>query len=231
MISESINYLRESDDWVRTFVIGGLLGLLSVLVVPMFALVGYSLRVIRAVVAGEPAPQFDDWGDLLVEGFKGFVISFAYFLLPTIVFGFAFASVIGGVLSGSDAGIASAIAGAFLFVLLGAVLTLVIAYVAPVGLVRFAQSGRMGDAFAFGSFRPVLFSGTYATAWLVAFGISVVASIVIGVLNVVPPVAWLVGPFVYFYAMVASAYLYARGVDEVDTAETTTDRPAGQPVA
>lgn len=231
MISESINYLRESDDWVRTFLIGGVLSLLSVLVLPAFVLVGYSLRVVRAVVAGEPAPRFDDWGALLVEGFKGFVVGFAYFLLPTVVFGFAFASVIGGALSGSDVGIASAIAGAFLFVLLGVVLTLLISYVAPVGFVRFAQSGRMGDAFAFGSFRPVLFSGTYATAWVVALGVFIAAGVVVSVLSVVPVVGTVVGLFVNFYALVAAWYLYAHGVDAVDAAATTTERPAGQPVA
>ena len=47
----------------------------------------------------------------------------------------------------------------------------------------------------------------------------------------IPVLGTIVGVFVNFYALVAAWYLYAHGVDAVDAAETTTERPTGQPVA
>ena len=77
MISESLDYLRNSDDAVRTVVIGGVLGFLSFLLIPTFFVIGYLLRVIRAAGAGdEQAPVFDDWGDMGIEGVKAFAVTF-----------------------------------------------------------------------------------------------------------------------------------------------------------
>ena len=42
MIQESLQYLRTDEDrWVRTVLIGGILSLLSVLVIPTFLVLGY----------------------------------------------------------------------------------------------------------------------------------------------------------------------------------------------
>ena len=81
MISESLNYLRNGEDWVKTVLIGGVLGLLSVLIVPTFLVIGYLLRVVRATMKGdEEPPVFDDWGEMAIDGVKGFAIAFVYAL-------------------------------------------------------------------------------------------------------------------------------------------------------
>ena len=63
MLSESIGYLRNSEEWVKTVVVGGLLTFFGFLVVPGVLVVGYLLRVLRARMHGEEEPPvFVEWG-------------------------------------------------------------------------------------------------------------------------------------------------------------------------
>ncbi|MFC6724278.1 DUF4013 domain-containing protein, partial [Halobium palmae] len=86
MLTDSLDYLREGDDWVKTLLIGGVLGLLVVLVVPMFVVYGYLMRVLRIRMRGEETvPEFDDWGEMTVDGLKAFVVAFVYGVVPAIL--------------------------------------------------------------------------------------------------------------------------------------------------
>ncbi|MEF8856268.1 MAG: DUF4013 domain-containing protein, partial [Haloplanus sp.] len=81
-----VTYPMNSDDWVKTVLIGGVLTLLSVFIVPAFLVYGYVLRVLRAGMAGEEEPPvFDDWGTLLREGVLAFVVVLVYQLIPLLV--------------------------------------------------------------------------------------------------------------------------------------------------
>lgn len=209
MIEEAITYPREGDEALTTVLIGGVLGLLSVLVVPVFLLLGFTVRVLRSVEAGEETPPtFGDWGDLLVDGLKAFAIVLAYSVVPLVVLGVtaggvAVAAVTGDVRPG-------AIAGAFLGFAVSGLLWLVAFYVIPAALASFAREGRLGAAFDVSVLRGVVLDGRYATAWLVALALFVVAGVVVGVLNAIPPLGFVAGAFVNFYAGVAAAYLYGH---------------------
>ena len=62
MISESIGYLRESEDVWRTVIIGGILSLFGFLIVPIFAIAAYLVRVLDRTASGDnEAPIFEDW--------------------------------------------------------------------------------------------------------------------------------------------------------------------------
>ncbi|MFB6154608.1 MAG: DUF4013 domain-containing protein [Haloferacaceae archaeon] len=219
MLTESIEYLRNSDDWVLTVVIGGVLGLLSVFVVPTFLVLGYAMRVVRRTMRGdEEPPVFDDWGDLFVDGLKAFVVAFVYGFVPGIVamvfVGFGFLGIVGG--SGADSGGLAALGGitAVLGVLLALVLGLVAAYITPAALANYAETDRIGAGFEFGALRPVLTSGKYATAWLTAVALLVGSGIVAGVVGAIPLLGLLLGPIAAallgFYATVAAYYVIGR---------------------
>jgi hypothetical protein len=209
MIEEAINYPRSGDDALTTILIGGVLGLLAVLVVPIFLLFGFTVRVLRSVEAGEETPPtFGEWGDLLVDGVKAFAIVLVYSIVPLVVLGVTAGGVAVAALTGDVR--PGAIAGAFLGVSVAGILWLVAFYVIPAALASFASEGRMGAAFDTTVLRGVLLDSGYATAWLVALVIFVVAGIVVGVLNAVPPVGFVVGAFVNFYVGVAAAYLYGH---------------------
>ena len=218
MIEEAIDYPRSGDDALTKILIGGVLGMLSVLIVPAFLLLGYYVRVLRSIMNDEETPPaFEEWGDLLVDGLKAFAIAFAYSIVPLIVL----AATVGGTIAAAVSGDVppGAIAGAFFGFAVGGVLWLVASYVIPAALASFASEGHLGAAFDTTVLRSVLLDGRYATAWLVAFVFFVVAGVVVGVLNVIPPLGFVVGAFVNFYVGVAAAYLYGHAFVDASAGE------------
>ena len=233
MITASLTYPRESDEWVKTVVLGGLLTLLGFLVVPTVLVAGYLVRVLRGTMHGDDAPpQFDDWGSLAGDGVRAFAIALAYGLVPAVVVavtaGLAAAAAGPGPRSGLVVG-AVGLGGGLLALALG----LLAAYVVPAAVANYAEQGSIRSGFAVGDLRPVLMSGTYATAWLTGFVVVLGAGVVAAVLNVVPLLGTVVGAFVGFYAVTAAYYLVGhawgdcRGLELHDgEGETGTERPA-----
>ncbi|AFK20546.1 DUF4013 domain-containing protein [Haloferax mediterranei ATCC 33500] len=239
MLSESIDYPRNGEDWVKTVLIGGVLTLLSGLIIPMFLVIGYLLRVVRATMKGdEEPPVFDEWGDMTIDGLKGFVIAFVYSLVPALIAGvFGFAGIMSAVAgNGSQtAGIFGGIV-ALVGLLVAFVLGLIAAYIIPAALSNYAETDRIGAAFDFGTLRPILTSGKYATAWLMAFVVLFAATVAISILNVIPFVGFIIGtiagPFVTFYAAIAAYYIIGRtwgdlhDIEMMDEGGTTGEQPA-----
>ena len=95
--------------------------------------------------------------------------------------------------------------------LLTTILSLVFGYFAVVAIVNFARSGELGAGFDFSTIKQVALSGEYFTAWLISLGIFIVAAIISGILNVVPFLGVLLGSFVFFYAQLAVAPIWADG--------------------
>ncbi|MFC6973525.1 DUF4013 domain-containing protein [Halomicroarcula sp. GCM10025709] len=233
MFTEALNYPRESDDVLKTVLIGGLLLFFSFLLVPLFVVVGYVLRVLRSVMDGdEELPVFDEWGELAIDGLKASIIGFVYSLVPTLI---AIVAVFGGILSlGLGNGSAGSGLVASLIALVATlaivVVSLAIAYVLPAALVAYARTDSMSAAFSLGEIRRMAFSRTYATGWAVAFGISFLGGIVVGALNAIV-IGVVLAPFVTFYANVAGTHAIATAVREMPVVEESPDAPAGQPMA
>lgn len=225
MIEDAFTYPTENENWVQTVVIGGILTVLGVLIVPMFAVQGYVLRVIRATIAGESEPPvFEDWGDLFVEGFQAWLIGIIYMLVPIIV---AFLTVGGAVLamaSGSESGAAIGIAGMFGGIAISGILALLFGYFAVAAIVVFAQERQFGAAFDFAQIRTLAFNTDYAFAWLVSIGGFIAAAIVSGI----PIVGYILGPFASFYAFTVAGRLWAGGYLDAVGTETDTSPDVGE---
>jgi hypothetical protein len=237
MLTESLHYLRNSDDWITTVIIGSVLGLLSVFVVPTFFVLGYSMRVVRRTMRGdEEPPVFDDWGDLLVDGLKAFAIVFVYGLIPAVVataFGvFGVLGIVGG--AGADSGGLAALGSVtiLLGMLVAFLFGLAAAYVTPAALANYAETDRIGAGFDFGELRPVLSSGQYATAWLTAVAVLFGAGLVIVVVGAIPFLGLLLGPVagavLGFYATVAAYYLIGRAWGDLHEVELREEDVAGR---
>lgn len=205
MLSESLTYLKDSDDALKTSIIGGLCLLFGFLLVPLFLVWGYVVRVLdRTSRDDDEAPRFEDWGDLTIDGAKAFAILLAYSLVPAVVGAVLFGGV--WLATGGTPGTIGAIG----FLLAGAVTLaafVAAAYVSPAAIANFASERRIGAGFDVDELRSVLATGTYATGWLLAFGIVVVGSFVSGILNAVPLVGTVLGAIVAFYALVAAYYV------------------------
>lgn len=233
MFQEAINYPRNSDSAIKNIAIGGLLLFFSFLFVPVLAVLGYVLRALRMVMDGqEELPEWDNWGEMIVDGLKVFAIAFLYSLVPVIIafVGLAASGALGAI-AGDSAGIGAAV-GLIAFVAFLAIflVSLALAYVLPAAVVAFAREDRIGAAFSPDELRPLLFSRTYATGWLVAFGIGLLSGIVIGLLNAIV-IGVILAPFVSFYANLAGIHAIGEAIREMPQIDEGSDSTLGQPAA
>ncbi|WP_284014037.1 DUF4013 domain-containing protein [Halobaculum litoreum] len=226
MLEDALRYPLNNDDRLATLVIGGLLLAFSFLIVPVFVLQGYLVRVLRSAAEGEEAaPSFTDWGALIVDGLKLIVVGLVYgfaiavpFVVATFVVG------IGGA-TGSEAGLAAfGIVGVLLF-LVATVVAILVTYLLPAALTNFALEGRIGAAFDVSAITEATLSSKYLIGVLLGVVLNAVIGTVAG-----PLVFLLVGIPLLFYGQVVSYYCFARGFAEatgrsgrggVDTARTT----------
>lgn len=231
MISEAIGYLKGSDDAVTTVILGGIMTLFAFLLVPLFAVMGYAVRVLDRTARGDDEPPvFDDWGGLIVDGAKASAIAFVYALVPTGVL-LAFL-VSGGLLGASGSDLLGTIGGIGIFVgfVVWLALSLAVAYAVPAALANFAETRRLGAGFDWATMRRALADKAYATGWLTAFAIIVVGGLVGGLLNAVPVIGFIASAFVGFYTAVAAYYVIGHTWGELRHAPLK-ERPTvnGQP--
>lgn len=221
-LETAIRYPMESDEWLTTVAIGGVLLIVSFLILPAIVVYGYLVTVVRDSLSGEPEPPvFEDWGGLLRKGFLGWVIGLIYLIVPIIVGAVTIGGTIAALATGSQSGQAAALAGLLGGLALSAVLTLVFGYFAVIGLVNFARTDEFRAAFDLATISHVAMDWNFFVAWLLSVIVFLVASLVIGVLNVVPFLGAIVGAFVFFYADVVAATLWADGF----ATAFTEDRP------
>ncbi|WP_049935774.1 DUF4013 domain-containing protein [Haloplanus natans] len=227
-IERVVTYPTNSDDWIKTVLIGGVLTLLSVLIVPAFFVYGYVVRALRAGIDdAEEVPVFDDWGTLLKEGVIAFVIVIVYQLVPLFVFAVTVGGSLAAIGTGSDAGTGAGIVGLLGGLALFTVLALVFGYVTLIGLANYAHLGTFGSAFDVGVIRSVATDGAYAIPWLYGVGILIAAAVVAGLLNIVPVLGAIVGVFVTFYGQVAAAWVWGRGFGDAMGLDGDADADAG----
>jgi len=210
MLSEAINYPRTGENYERTLAIGTVLTIFGFLLIPVLPVLGYLLAVLRRTAKGEvdAPPVFEDWETLFVDGIKVFVVGFVYSIIPAIVLTVFAGGAALAIASGNGMGRAFGALGAFGGLLLALVLALAFAYLVPVALVRMALDGRIGSAFAFGEFVPVLTNGRYATGWLLALLVSLVVGAVASLLAAIPILGWIVTAIISFYAWMTVTYIY-----------------------
>jgi len=223
MLEDGFSYPLR-DDWIGRIVIGGVLGFLTVLVVPAFLIVGYLVRVLEKTIGGdEVPPEFTDWGDLLMKGVIGTIIGIAYTVVPVVAYGVVIAVVAGtGGAVGGDAGALIGAVGVLLALAFVPVLFLVY-YAVPAALSAYAARGELGAAFDPDLLKPALLSTEYLVAVLMPIVVAVVTWIATAVLAVTV-VGLLLVPFVQFYGQVAVFRMFGTAFAAVN------DRIDGGPV-
>ncbi|SEL59816.1 DUF4013 domain-containing protein [Haloferax larsenii] len=218
MLSDALWFLKRSDDWFATTIIGAILSLLSVLILPGILLQGYYVRTMQAATRGdESAPSFTDWGGMFVDGLKLFVVTFVWSLLaivPSVAF-FAIVGVGSAVVSeaASAPGAAPSTAGSLGLGVIGLVgmllvtgLSLLVSYLVPAAGANFAINGSLRAGFDVRTILKGALTSEYAIAWVLAIVVAVVLGTVGSVLAII-----LVGLLILFYAQVTTYYLWARG--------------------
>ncbi|SCM58357.1 Conserved protein {ECO:0000313/EMBL:AAB85681,1} [Methanothermobacter wolfeii] len=83
IVNDAIRY--PSSDWKKVIILG-LLFLISFLIIPIFLATGYGFRALKASIAGfDELPEFDEWGEMFVDGLKVFVVQIVYMIVPMII--------------------------------------------------------------------------------------------------------------------------------------------------
>ena len=239
LLLDSLAYPAESGDAFRVVPLGAVLVLLWFLLLPLFLLVGYLVRVVDHATRGLPnMPDFGNWTDMLLDGAKAFTIVLAFFVTPFLV-GNAVAFV-GVALTGfGPVGPAMATFGLFLWPLL----TVVAAYLLPAALANFARSARVADqrqfraGFDSGVLKRTLANRTYAWGWLVTlvvllpgmgvwftFTMTVLPAVGIGGIDLTF-LAPAIGALVGFYTLVCGAYAVGRTWDEFESDVRSKAKP------
>lgn len=228
-IEAVLRYPTEREDWVATVLIGGALTLFSFLVIPGIVVTGYVVAALRGRVAGEPAPPaWGDWGDLLVDGLKAWVVAAVYGVVPTLVAVAVFGSSLAAMASGSDLGVAVGVLGLGFGSLFWLVLALVFFYPLPASLANLAVTGRLGGAFDIDTVRAVVATRAYAVPWLWGLAVLVLAGFVGGAVNAVPLIGWVLGAVFLFYVDVVLAALWGDGFAEgLDAAGRSVEEAGG----
>ncbi|QKY18030.1 DUF4013 domain-containing protein [Halorubrum sp. CBA1229] len=215
MLEDGLSYPIRGD-WIGRIVIGGILGLLSVLVIPAFLIVGYLVRVLERTIGGdEVPPEFTDWGELLTKGVIGTIITLAYTVIPVVVY-----AVVVGVVSGTggavggDVGALVGVVGLLLALAFIPVLFLIY-YAVPAALSAYAARGELSAAFDPELLKPALFSTEYLVAVLMPIVVAVVMWIATALLAVTV-VGLLLVPFVQFYGQVAVFRMFGSAFASVN---------------
>jgi hypothetical protein len=148
-------FVFDDPDWVRKILLGGLMTLLSFLLIGIFIVFGYCARLARNVAAGvaRPLPEWNDIGDYLLEGLKLVVIAIIYYIPVMIVFaiGMGGTAFLGALADDTGADAVAAVAGGmfsigmcFLYIF-----ALAVAAILPAALTLAVMRQDFGAAFDF----------------------------------------------------------------------------------
>lgn len=206
MLGDAIEYPFEGEETLETFLLGGALYLLSPFVLPGILLGGYSVAVARAVLEGRPhPPSFGERERYFRDGLSVLAITIVYTLPGLVIAGIVVFVYVLALLFGVDGGL-PVVLPMGIGTVVGFAYSLAVAYLLPAAVVNYARADELGAAWDFDTLRTIVTDGEFATAWVLATLVWLVASSVGGALSV-----FIVGFVVLFYGQVAATYLYASG--------------------
>lgn len=187
MLGDSFEYTKEGlvGKWVRWI----LLAVLSIIPIVNWIVNGYLLEILRGARA---APELDDYGRLFVDGLKLFVVALIYAIPLIIVYAILFGATFMMMGSGSDAVAAAGVGTLLIGMLIIFVLAIVIALFELIGVVRFARTDSIGEAFNFSAIIAHIGRigwGPYIVALIV---LMIAIFVVVFVLSIIPIIGWLI---------------------------------------
>jgi hypothetical protein len=221
-IGKSFAFVFEDQEWIVKILIAGAILLVGILfswllliplILALALLAGYGVEIMRRVMKGQSQslPEWDNWGELIVDGLKAIVIGIVY-ALPFILISACLGVPIG--LIGQNGTNAANAASSLLSLTLSCfniVWGIAISILLPAAIAFWIADDELGSAFRFG--KVFNFVRDNFTTYLITFLMSWVASI-LGSLGVIVcgigwfvtmPYSWFVTAHLYGQAYVQSA--------------------------
>jgi len=224
IVSDSIKY--PSSSWVKVFMLGIII-IASILVLPMFLVYGYILRIIKATIAGiDELPDFDGIGEMFVDGIKMFLVAIIY-AIPVGIIGFLM-----GVITGHTSYNTINLDPAMLFAfILGYIVYIIVAMV--IGLIEVIAianmayyDGDLGAAFRFNEILDHIARigwGKYIATYIVIAIVGIIG-FVIGALTLIILIGMillplLIIPYLTIFESRAIALLFKEAIETAEPLE------------
>lgn len=201
-ITDSVQYPLQ--DWVKILI----LMVVSIIPIVNFMSGGYYIRIIKSTLAGvDDVPEFDNLGELFIDGIKMIIAYIVYMIVPLIL-------MIVGVFFLAPAASTSSYTASTMFTgisivlfIIAAILAFVISIIAIMGIANMAYyDSQLGAAFRFGEILERISAigwGTYIIWLIVLFIVTLVLGLVIGIIGGI--LLFILVGFLIIYA--GSAYL------------------------
>jgi hypothetical protein len=200
-ITDSLKY--PLNDWVKILI----LTVISIIPIVNFMSGGYYLRIIKSTLAGvDEVPEFDDLGELFIDGIKIIIVGIVYMIVPLIIYAIAWLPLL---FTGDPYSVTSGIMSGLTIVLMiiAFVVTFIVSLLLLPAIVNMAlYDSELGAAFRFsevlGRIKAIGW-GDYIL-WIIAIWITtVIAGFIIGIIGAILLII-LIGFLVWF---LGGAYL------------------------
>lgn len=212
MVGESFDYAKEAvvgkwNKWLMLVIATILLGL---------PLMGYAMKVLRGE---KPAPEVADWGTLFIDGIKYLIVTLIY-AIPVIIIAFL---VIGAgavavmssagpdIMAGDTPAMTSTMMAGFGAIAAGLIIVIILAVIISlfemIGIVRFARTGSIGEAFNFSQILATIGKlgwGSYILALIILGITAIIFGFIVSILMMIPIIGvilyiCLIAPWTLFF--------------------------------
>ena len=231
-VAKAFTFVTEDERWMGKIGIGAAISLASFLIIPIPLLVGYLVGITRNVKEGveRPLPEWDDFGQLFMDGLSVIVGQIVYTLPFWIIMCIAiFASVGLGGLSGGEVN-QDVVAAGFLatwglVICLSLIFALALLFLSPALVIQYVNTNELGAMFRFSEVIAIAREnvGDIVIAALASFAASLVISVVLGVFSAIPIVGWCGGPIIGIvvgpYLTAVTGHLYGQIAAKGDSKE------------
>ncbi len=177
-----------------------ILAVIAIIPILNLILLGYFARIIKD--GSSDLPPLSDYAGLFIDGLKIFLILLIYLLIPLILI---FTGIWVTVISGGFA---------FPLIALGAILSLLIALIAAMGIVHMVYTENLVKAFSFGEIIEIIRTAGWGNyiIWILSIW---VLSLILFTLSQIIPSGWLITAFIspFFTVFVARTafIIYSTG--------------------
>jgi hypothetical protein len=204
MVSESFEYAKEAvigkwNKWIMLIIATILLGL---------PLAGYAMKILRGE---KPAPEVDDWGTLFIDGIKYLIVTFIYAIPLIIVWVIVVGASVASIMSGNSTAMMAAFAAMGIGLVVMLVLGIIIAVFEIIGIVRFARTGSIGEAFNFNAILATIDKLGWVP-YIIAIVVLIVAGIIFGIIVSILMMIPILGLIIYLCLIAPWALFIARYV-------------------
>jgi hypothetical protein len=216
IISNSIRY--PTSNWGKVLILGVIM-IASILIVPVFLLIGYLFRIIKATLAGlDELPEFDEIGEMFVDGLKVFVVGIVY-SIPVIII-----SAITGSSSSATLSLNPAmIWGLVLVYIVYIIVAVIVGLIEVIAIANMAYyDGDLGAAFSFSEILDRIakigwgkYIITYIVIAIVAFIGFIIGLLTLFILVGIILLPLVIAPFIYMFGVRAIALLFTESIDEI----------------